>query len=436
MSNRVRIYVFAVCTAAALSAWLLSLSAPGGAADLLKAALSFALIGLVSQAYTYRLLDGASGSISFLPFLTAVVLAPNALSLALISASIAIAEAFIRRPFVKAAFNVAQYSLAIALGAIVYNALGGMPLRFDESFRLLPYCALMVVFFAVNTLAVSGVIAVSQNRNVFEVWRQNTTGAVAYDVLSVPVVYCFALIYNKFELAGVCFLAVLLLGARQLYRTNRQLETTNRELLEVIVSAIELRDPYTSGHSRRVEKYSKIIARAVGLSKRQVDRIGIAALLHDVGKIDEVFVPILQKPGRLTPEERAIIEMHSARGAELVAKVTELSDIVRPIRHHHEHWDGTGYPDKLSGEEIPLASRIIMFADTIDAMTTDRPYRKALGEAEVRLELIRCRGKQFDPFICDALLRSDDYNRLFDESNRFVTPISTQSVRRLAVAGG
>jgi HD-GYP domain-containing protein (c-di-GMP phosphodiesterase class II) len=123
------------------------------------------------------------------------------------------------------------------------------------------------------------------------------------------------------------------------------------------------------------------------------------------------------KPGRLTPEERAIMEMHPVKSAELVAKISELQDIVPAVRHHHENWDGTGYPDRLKGREIPLASRIIMFADTIDAMTTDRPYRKALGEAEVRAELEKFRGAQFDPDICDALLQSPDFSRLFDLSD-------------------
>ena len=111
------------------------------------------------------------------------------------------------------------------------------------------------------------------------------------------------------------------------------------------------------------------------------------------------------------------MELHPIKSAELVAKISELQDIIPAVRHHHENWDGTGYPDRLKGKEIPLGSRIIMFADTIDAMTTDRPYREALGEAEVKAELIKFRGIQFDPEICDALLNSPDFKRLFDQSD-------------------
>jgi HD-GYP domain-containing protein (c-di-GMP phosphodiesterase class II) len=104
---------------------------------------------------------------------------------------------------------------------------------------------------------------------------------------------------------------------------------------------------------------------------------------------------------------------HPVKSAELAGKVTELRDVVPLIRHHHENWDGSGYPDGLKGESIPLGSRIIMFADTIDAMTTDRPYRAALDATSVRKELLRFRGTQFDPTICDALLRSAEYSKLF-----------------------
>jgi HD-GYP domain-containing protein (c-di-GMP phosphodiesterase class II) len=231
--------------------------------------------------------------------------------------------------------------------------------------------------------------------------------------MSMPVIYMFAMIYNRFLIAGVLFLAVLLLGARQLYRTNRQLESTNQELLEVIVAAIEMRDPYTSGHSQRVAEYSKIIARAIGSSAREVDRIGVAALLHDVGKIDQQFAAILQKPGRLTDEERRVIELHPIKSEELVSMVSSLADLLPAVRHHHERWDGKGYPDRLQGLAIPLASRIITFADTIDAMTTDRPYRPALGPEEVRMEIQRNRGTQFDPDLCDKLLVSPLFLDLF-----------------------
>jgi HD-GYP domain-containing protein (c-di-GMP phosphodiesterase class II) len=128
-----------------------------------------------------------------------------------------------------------------------------------------------------------------------------------------------------------------------------------------------------------------------------------AALLHDVGKIHEEFAPILRKPGRLTEAEFAVMRSHSEKGAILVARVSQFADLVPAIKGHHEAWDGSGYPEGLHGESIPRWARVIALADTIDAMTTDRPYREALSARAVRLEIERQAGKQFDPAIARAL---------------------------------
>src|SRR5688500_15615433 len=180
-----------------------------------------------------------------------------------------------------------------------------------------------------------------------------------------------------------------------------------------MVKSIEARDPYTSGHSRRVQDYSMMIARALGLGEREVQSIGRAALLHDIGKIHEKYGPILRKAERLTAEEWNTMREHPSDGAELIATMTPLRELVTAVRHHHENWDGTGYPDGLVGELIPLAARIIRFADTIDAMTTARPYRPSLTAAEVRGEIVRCRGSQFDPGLVDRLLSSPAWKTMF-----------------------
>jgi putative nucleotidyltransferase with HDIG domain len=204
-----------------------------------------------------------------------------------------------------------------------------------------------------------------------------------------------------------------LLGVRQLFRTTVELTKVTEELLDLMVAAIEARDPYTSGHSQRVSRASKIIAKAIGLRPAEVERVGVAALLHDVGKIDEAFAPILAKEGRLTPEEWDVMKRHPIRSAELVGLLSSLKDVVPSVRNHHENWDGTGYPDGLKGSVIPQASRIIMFADTLDAMTTDRPYRKALSMEDAKAEIIKFRGRQFDPEICDRIVSPEVWAELY-----------------------
>ncbi|MCU0649283.1 MAG: HD-GYP domain-containing protein [Gemmatimonadaceae bacterium] len=350
---------------------------------------------------------------AFVPWLTAVVFAPSWITAVCVGIGAVAGEVYRRRQLLKTAFNSAQYILATSAAAAVYVALGGIPVARQEAFRFLPYMAAMISFFVVNSAAVSTVISLHENRSFLSVWRLNHSRALVNDLLALALVYAFAVIVNRFGLVGIVLIGSLLLGLRQLFKVNAQLQTTNRELLEVLVHAIELRDPYTSGHSQRVARYSRVIGRAIGLSAKELERLEIAALLHDVGKIDQMFVPILAKPGRLTPDERSIMELHPIKSAELVQKVTELNDIVLPVRHHHEAWDGSGYPDGLAGGEIPRLARVIVFADTIDAMLTDRPYRKALGRFEVEAELRRCRGTQFDPDMCDCLVSSPQFDELF-----------------------
>jgi len=285
-----------------------------------------------------------------------------------------------------------------------------------------PALAAFASSFILNTALVSTAIAISNGATIWSVWRANNLATIGIDLLSSPLVFVFAWVYSAHGPIAAATLWVPILGLRQVHKTNLELEQTNQELLELMVKSIEARDPYTSGHSRRVQHYSIIIARAIGLGEREVERVGRAALLHDVGKIYEKYAPILVKPDKLTPDEWATMQEHPIDGANLVATMSRLKDVVPAVRHHHENWDGSGYPDGLAGEAIPLASRIIMFADTIDAMTSERPYRRPLTEAQVRAEFIRCRARQFDPEIGDRLLASAHWKALFNSSQATTTP--------------
>ena len=161
----------------------------------------------------------------------------------------------------------------------------------------------------------------------------------------------------------------------------------------------------------------RAIAVELGLSAREIEQIETAALLHDVGKIHEEFAPLLRKEGRLTPEETALMQTHSVRSAELVGIISKFRGFIQDsVRHHHERWDGQGYPDGLSGKSIPLPARIILISDTIDAMTTDRPYRKRLRLDVVIAELQKCKGTQFDPELVDVAFSSVAVRRLISGS--------------------
>ena len=174
--------------------------------------------------------------------------------------------------------------------------------------------------------------------------------------------------------------------------------------LASLASALEAKDTYTGGHSNRVSVISGAIAGAMRLPEEIVEKVKLAGLVHDVGKIG-ISEAILNKPGRLTDEEFHHVQQHPEIGEQILLPIAGDKEITRMVRSHHERYDGTGYPDRLKQEEIPLGSRIIAVADSFEAMISERPYRKALPKTEALDEIRRGRGTQFDPAAADALLQ-------------------------------
>lgn len=181
------------------------------------------------------------------------------------------------------------------------------------------------------------------------------------------------------------------------------LENTFRETIQGLALAIETKDAYTHGHSENVTRLAVAAAREMGLDDAFCQTLRQAGLLHDIGKIG-ISSSILNKPGRLTPEEYDIIKGHPAMGKRILEPISFLRDVVPIVYHHHERFDGKGYPEGLAGDEIPLASRVMAVADTYDAMTSDRAYRKGLSHEVAVAELERCAGTQFDPECVKAFL--------------------------------
>ena len=183
--------------------------------------------------------------------------------------------------------------------------------------------------------------------------------------------------------------------------------------IRALAAAVDEKDPYTRGHSDRVTKYSVIIARALGLDERTIETISISALLHDVGKIG-IDDKILKKPGFLTPEEFEIMKQHPVKGFNIMKTIEQMRNVLPGLRSHHEQWDGNGYPDRLKGEEIPLIARIIAVADTLDAMTTNRPYQQALTFEFAVEKINKNVGVKYDKNVVAA------FNRAIEEGDLVV----------------
>jgi putative nucleotidyltransferase with HDIG domain len=189
--------------------------------------------------------------------------------------------------------------------------------------------------------------------------------------------------------------------SRELMHSYRRLEESSLEAIESLNATVDAKDPYTAGHSARVQRIALAVAEELGIPSQRLDAIRFGGLFHDIGKI-AVPDSILTKAGPLEAEEFARVQRHPVDGAEILSHFSRLRDAVPLIRHHHERWDGQGYPDRLAGDEIPQEACVVGLADAWDAMTTDRPYRAALTVEQAAAEVRSCRGSQFSPAVVDA----------------------------------
>lgn len=391
---------------------------------------TFLLVATILEGLNTQLRVAARGSTSFIIHLAAGLLFGGFWGAAIAGISTLFGDIARKNATIKVLFNVSQRVLAVAVAATLYQALGGeLPPTYlavggNLSSQVVQrdlglFLVYAVGYFLVNSVAVSAAVALSSERAFREVWHLNTRGVIGYDLGASVVALLVDILYTGFDRwigfgsAGLVFVIFPIVGVRHVYGLYHRLQDSGQELLQVMVKAIEARDPYTSGHSLRVSALSRTIAVELGVSGSDVEQIETAALLHDVGKIYEEFAPLLRKESRLTEEETALMQTHSTKSAELVGIISKFRGFVQDsVRHHHERWDGQGYPVGLAAKNIPLGSRIILVSDTIDAMTTDRPYRKRLSLDVVLAELQKCKGTQFDPELVDVVISSVAVRRL------------------------
>jgi putative nucleotidyltransferase with HDIG domain len=394
------------------------------------AIVTFIFVATLLDTLNTQLRLGAVGSTSFIMHMSAALLFGGWWGALVAGVSTLLGEIVLEKPIVKIIFNVSQRTLAVCVASVAYGVFGGhLPPTYLLGGAVLASDAVQsdlgvffvfaTTYFVVNTTAVNTAIVLSSGRSFREVWNINTRGVIAYDIGASAIAVLVAWLYVRFDhwfgfgSLGLIGVIVPIIAVRHVYGLYHQLEDSGQELLQLMVKAIEARDPYTSGHSVRVSELSRAIAVELGLPARDIEQVETAALLHDVGKIHEEFAPLLRKEGRLTEEETALMQTHSSRSAELVGIISKFRGFIQDsVRHHHERWDGQGYPSGLSGNNIPLAARIILISDTIDAMTTDRPYRKRLGLEVVVAELQKCKGTQFDPALVEVAVSSVSVRRL------------------------
>ena len=365
------------------------------------------VVCLVAQALPVRMLRGATFSVSVATLMSATILGgPTAGAWVGLLGTTEVRELRGRVPWYGTLTNRAGVILpVVAAGLVIYpfshttNVLGD-PAVFVASL------AGGFLFLAINAVMTAVVVSLRTDQSPAEIIRTEARGIATSVVGIAPLGWLIAQMYTVAWWASLLF-ALPLYTTRLAYHNFVEMREMFTQTITALAGAVDKRDPYTSKHSWRVKEIAGDIGRVMRLGVADLEALEWGGLLHDVGKIG---VPdnVLLKQERLTREERMIMNAHPVLGAQIIAPVTRLSRELPIIRHHHEWYNGSGYPDRLIGDEIPLLARVLHVADAFEAMTAQRPYRMTPLTPEQALgELRKFAGVQFDPQVVDAFVKTD-----------------------------
>ena len=325
-----------------------------------------------------------------------------------------------RRQPIKIIVNAANSGLSTIVSAALYFELAESGHSTIGSLQnILAAVVAAAVYSLINSGSLALIVAPVVGVGPLEMWRINFSGFHVELLSLVTLGALIPVLVTENPLSILLLIMPLLLGPRLAFKSIRQAHIDTRIAMEGLANALERRDVYTYQHSIRVTEHVRTILGAMPqIPRPTAEAIIAAAHVHDLGKVGSRDGS-LKKPGELSDEERWEIEQHAAIGAEIVSRLEAYKQSVDTIRHHHERWDGTGYPDGLEGERIPLGARIIAVADAFDAMTSDRVYRAALPVDVAFAELAKGRGTQFDPQIVD-LFQAAYQNRVVNSGSQAI----------------
>lgn len=301
--------------------------------------------------------------------------------------------------YVKIIFNLSQFIITIFASGTIYHYLAdSFPPK--ESYRILAGLVGALAYFGINFSLVTCLFAFLQRKSVLGIWVVNMRWAVPNFLALAPIGYILSYLYTDIGILGIFAFFLPLLLARHSFKLYIDVREMYLKTIKSVAFTIDAKDHYTAGHSERVAQYAVSICEEMKMRDEYIENLKDIALLHDIGKI-AIPESILNKPGRLDDWEMDKMKTHSTVGYDIIKQITFLKDS-QIVKYHHERLDGKGYPEGLKGEEIPMGARIIAVADSYDAMTTDRPYRKGMDSFSALQELERCRGTQFDPQVVAA----------------------------------
>ncbi len=400
-----KIYVLSVVLLAVLFiAWSLPQlpTAPSGLVTLAGIAL---LVCLADTFPVLMLAERAEVTMAATVHIGSIILFGPAFTVVITALGCLVAEIIHRRVWYKGLFNVAEFVVTVGVSAIFYVRLADdNPAHFNSVYDVAALLVAGLIYYAMQDTLVATAVALAERIPVVSVWRSVSRDVAWHNLAMIPLGVMFALLWPIGPWAiGLAVLPTL--AVRLSVGLVRQLRDETKQALIALADTIDARDPSTYQHSQRVASYSEMIARQMGVPYDQLDLIITSARLHDLGKIG-MDNPMLYKPGPLSEEEREEFQRHAAIGESLLGHFPAFGAGRDLVRHHHEHLDGSGYPDGKRGKEIPLGARILAVADAYDAMTSDRPYRSAMSRETAIARLKAASGTQFDPQLVEAFLKA------------------------------
>ena len=315
-----------------------------------------------------------------------------------------------RRSWYKIIFNASQFALSAGIAGIVYQELGGVVGTPSITNYIIPAIICAITYYFVNSSLFVIVIHLAEGISLWSIWKTKLKGIITTYIALAPIGFIMAMVYVSIGIWGIILFFFPLILARRSFELYTKMRKVYLDTIRALAAAIDAKDPYTKGHSERVAETSVALAQELNLSDRDIEDMEYTALLHDIGKIG-IADNILGKNSSLTDEEFDKIKEHTVMGAKIIEPVDFLKNSYEAIYHHHEKYNGAGYPDGLKEKDIPLSARIIAVADAYDAMGSDRPYRKKLSKDKILNELNDQSGKQFDPEIVKALISVIDKER-------------------------
>lgn len=363
----------------------------------------FLIVSIASESLSIELPRGGNISVGLAIDLACIMtLGPNVAVWIAFASELFMFETLRGKPLYKTVFNCAELVLSVWLAGIVYMGLGGSINSFPVP-AVFPLAVAAITYFFVNSTSLTTVLAILQNTSPWGVWLTITRGVAPSLLALTPLALLMVSMYNVLGVLGAFLFFVPLLLARYVFKMYMELRQSYLDTLGALASALDAKDTYTKGHSDRVAMYAVKIARKLDLSEDKIETIEHMALLHDIGKIG-VRAEILCRPGKLTDSEFEQIKQHPVIGANILKNIRDFESATDFVLYHHEKFNGTGYPYRLKGEQIPLEARIITLADSFDAMTSNRSYRRAMTFEEALDEVKVSTGTHFDPKIVEAFL--------------------------------